>query len=72
MPQVVEVWHNKRHDGISLPTIFTIITTLALWVVYGILKQSISLTVSNIVAIIVIGTVAIGVIRLRKLESSVS
>jgi MtN3 and saliva related transmembrane protein len=65
VPQVAEVWFYKRHEGVSLPTIFTIITALVLWTIYGLLIDSISVIVSNLVAAVLIGIVAAGVINLR-------
>ena len=65
IPQVAEVWYYQRHEGVSLPTIFTIVTTLLLWTVYGFMIDAVSVILSNMVAGLLILSVAIGVIRLR-------
>ncbi|MAT86908.1 MAG: hypothetical protein CMA25_08165 [Euryarchaeota archaeon] len=69
LPQIQKVWLDKRHDGISLPTLSIILIALSLWLVYGILIDSFAVIISNILAILFIGVVVIGVIRLRRSES---
>ncbi|HIF45755.1 MAG TPA: hypothetical protein EYQ73_03035 [Candidatus Poseidoniales archaeon] len=65
-PQVRTVWFEKRHDGVSLPTLFLIVFTLSLWVIYGVLIDATPIIYSNIAAILTIVSVIIGVIKLRK------
>jgi MtN3 and saliva related transmembrane protein len=65
-PQVRTVWFEKRHDGVSLPTLFLIVFTLSLWVTYGFLIDATPIIYSNIAAILTIVSVIIGVIKLRK------
>ena len=69
LPQIQKVWLDKRHDGISLPTLSIILIALSLWLVYGILIDSFAVIISNILAILFIGIVIIGVIRLRRAKS---
>ena len=64
-PQIVRVWSKGEHEGISLLTLASILTTLALWTIYGFLINSLSMIVSNGAAFGLIGLVYIGVIRLR-------
>ena len=64
----LHLW-NKRHDGISLPTLSIILIALSLWLVYGVLIDSFAVFISNILAILFIGVVVVGVIRLRRSES---
>ena len=70
IPQIREVWVNKRHDGISLATFSVVMVALGLWLVYGILVDSVAMTVANIMTLAVILAVIIGVVRLRKSEST--
>jgi MtN3 and saliva related transmembrane protein len=65
IPQIIRVWHKGEHEGISLLTLASILMTLALWVVYGLLIDSLSLIISNATAFGLIGVVFIGVVRLR-------
>ena len=70
IPQIREVWVNKRHDGISLATFSVVMVALGLWLVYGILVDSVAMIVANIMTLAVILAVIIGVGRLRKSEST--
>jgi len=69
IPQIVRVWLKGEHEGISLLTLASILTTLALWTIYGFLINSLSMIVSNGAAFGLIGLVYIGVIRLRYFSS---
>ena len=65
IPQIVRVWSKGEHEGISLLTLATILTTLALWTLYGFLINSLPMIVSNGAAFGLIGLVYVGVTRLR-------
>ena len=70
IPQIREVWVNKRHDGISLATFSVVTVALGLWLLYGILVASISMIIANVMTLTVIFAVIIGVVRLRREENS--
>jgi MtN3 and saliva related transmembrane protein len=70
IPQIREVWVNKRHEGISLATFSVVTIALGLWLLYGILIESVSMIVANIMTLSVIFAVILGVVRLRKAESN--
>ena len=70
VPQIREVWVNKRHEGISLPTFSVVTIALGLWLLYGILVDSISMIIANVMTLTVIFAVIIGVVRLRREEVS--
>ena len=66
IPQIYKIWIQKRADGISLPT-FTIITTaLILWLVYGVMINSLSLIISNIFTLIMILLVLFGAWKIQS------
>ena len=69
IPQIREVWVNKRHEGISLATFSVVTIALGLWLIYGILIESVSMIIANIMTLSVIFSVIIGVLRLRKQEN---
>ena len=69
IPQIREVWVNKRHEGISLATFSVVTIALGLWLIYGILIESMSMIIANIMTLSVIFAVIIGVLRLRKQEN---
>jgi MtN3 and saliva related transmembrane protein len=68
VPQIIEVWKHKRHDGISLPTFGVVFIALTLWLLYGILVNSLAMIVANIMTLVVIFAVILGVIRARRAE----
>lgn len=70
IPQIREVWINKRHEGISLATFSVVTIALGLWLLYGVLIESVSMIVANIMTLSVIFAVILGVVRLRKAESN--
>ena len=70
IPQIREVWINKRHDGISLATFSVVTVALGLWLLYGILVDSISMIIANVMTLTVIFAVILGVVRLRRAESN--
>ena len=68
IPQIREVWIHKRHDGISIATFSVVTIALGLWLIYGILVDSIAMIAANIMTLGVILAVVIGVVRLRNYE----
>ena len=68
IPQIVQVWVEKRHDGISLTTFAVVSFALSLWLVYGILVDSLAMIGANIMTLAVILAVIVGVFRVRKSE----
>ena len=67
-PQIVEVWKNKRHDGISIPTFSIVAFSLSLWLIYGIAIKSKAMIFANILTLSVIAIIIIGVLKIRKSE----
>lgn len=68
IPQIIQVWVHKRHDGISLTTFAVVSFALTLWLIYGILVDSFAMIAANIMTLSVIGAVIIGVLRVRNSE----
>ena len=66
VPQLREVWVERLHEGISLPTFWLVSTALVLWLIYGILIGSISIVLANVAALTCIISLIIGVVRLRR------
>ena len=69
-PQVRQVWIDKRHDGISIPTFVIVGLSLTMWLIYGVAIGSIAMVVSNILTLGIILIVIIGVVKCRRLEIS--
>ena len=70
IPQIKEVWIKKKHEGISLPTLYLICTALILWLFYGLLIKSIAIIISNLAALSCILSLSFGVIKLRYEEET--
>lgn len=69
IPQIIQVWVHKRHDGLSLTTFAVVAIALAIWLVYGILVDSLAMVIANIMTLTVIGIVFFGVLKLRRSEA---
>ncbi|MED5291946.1 MAG: SemiSWEET family transporter, partial [Candidatus Thermoplasmatota archaeon] len=52
--------------GISLPTFLAVTVSLSLWLVYGIIVNSIAMIVSNILTLAFIIAITLGVYRIRS------
>ena len=68
-PQIMQVWVNKRHDGISIPTFCIVALSLFLWLIYGLAIDSLAMIFSNILTLSVMFIIIIGVLRCRKAEA---
>ena len=68
IPQIRDVWVHEQHEGISLTTFSGVTLALALWLIYGILVESLAMIVANVFTLVVILAVLIGVRRLRLRE----
>ena len=66
VPQIQRIWIQKRADGISLPTFIVIAIAITLWLIYGILVNSLSLIVSNGLVLVLILIVLIGAWKVQK------
>ena len=69
IPQIREVWVQKKHEGISLPTFSLVTFAISLWLIYGLLTGSPSLIFANVLTLIVLLLVIGGVLRCRREES---
>ena len=69
IPQIRDVWVHERHDGISLTTFSIVTIALSLWLIYGVLVESLAMIVANVFPLAVILAVLIGVRRLRRREA---
>lgn len=70
IPQIIEVWVHKRHEGLSLTSFSVVSIALLLWLIYGILVESIAMIVANIMTLSVIGAIILGAWRARRSEGS--
>ena len=69
IPQIRRVWIDEKEEGISLPTFLAVTVSLSLWLVYGIIVNSIAMIVSNILTLAFIIAITLGVYRIRNKRS---
>ena len=69
IPQIRRVWVDEKEEGISLPTFLAVTVSLSLWLVYGIIVNSIAMIVSNILPLAFIIAITLGVYRIRSKRS---
>ena len=69
IPQIRRVWIDEKEEGISLPTFIAVTASLSLWLVYGIIVNSIAMIVSNILTLAFIIVITLGVYRIRNKRS---
>ena len=65
-PQVKRIWIDKKADGVSVSSFTAIAISLLLWLTYGIIKNSIAIVIANILAFIVIVSIAVGAYRIQS------
>jgi MtN3 and saliva related transmembrane protein len=56
-PQIVKIWRDRDASEISLTMYLVTVTGFALWTGYGLLTQSWPVTVSNIICLVMSGSV---------------
>jgi MtN3 and saliva related transmembrane protein len=66
VPQVWRTWKTRDVSGISLSTYAIITVGLALWLVYGILRNDLPLIVGNSIMVVLTGAIAIMKIKFEK------
>jgi MtN3 and saliva related transmembrane protein len=69
IPQIRRVWVDEKEEGISIPTFIAVTASLSLWLVYGIIVNSIAMIVSNILTLAFIIAITLGVYRIRNKRS---
>ncbi len=66
IPQIRRVWVDEKEEGISLPTFLAVTASLSLWLVYGLIVNSIAMIISNILTLGFIIAITLGVYRIRN------
>ena len=66
-PQVKRIWIDKKADGVSVSSFTAIAISLLLWLTYAIIKNSIAIVIANILALIVIVSIAVGAWRIQSI-----
>ena len=66
VPQVYKTWKTKDVEGISLTMFLVMFTGVLLWLVYGILINSLSMVIANVITSILILTLIVFRIKYYK------
>jgi len=65
LPQLIKVWKSKSTHDISLAMFIVICTGISLWLVYGILIDSLPIILANIVTLAIAGMILLLKIKYR-------
>ena len=56
VPQVIRAWRTRSTKDISLGMLLVAITGVALWLIYGIIKNDVPLIAANVVTSLIVAT----------------
>ena len=63
VPQVMKVWKTKQTKDLSLRMYSIMFLGILLWLVYGIIIESLSIILANVVTATLVGTILVYVIK---------
>ena len=63
VPQVMKVWKTKQTKDLSLRMYSIMFLGILLWLVYGILIDSLSIILANVVTSTLVGTILVYIIK---------
>lgn len=61
LPQVIKLHKTKVVDGLSIWYYIILITGICLWLVYGVMINSLPLIFANVFSILIIGSILFGI-----------
>lgn len=61
IPQIIKIVKEKKAQDLSMTYLIVLLTGLALWIVYGFLRQDIPVIATNVLSVIInVTTIALG------------
>jgi|TARA_Y100000385_G_C13035000_1_gene612560 MtN3 and saliva related transmembrane protein len=66
LPQVYKTWKTKDVSAFSLPTFSLFFVGIVFWLVYGILKESLSMILANTITLVSSFTLLVFIFKYRK------
>jgi MtN3 and saliva related transmembrane protein len=66
LPQVYKTWKTKDVSAFSLPTFSLFFVGIVFWLVYGILKESLSMILANTITLVTSFTLLVFIFKYRK------
>lgn len=66
VPQVYKIWKTKSADGVSLTMFSMFLLGVILWLIYGILLGSVSMTIANIITAVLATIIIYYKVKLKE------
>ncbi|MGB2173641.1 MAG: SemiSWEET family sugar transporter [Flavobacteriaceae bacterium] len=66
LPQVYKTWKTKDVSAFSLPTFSLFFVGIVFWLVYGVLKESLSMILANTITLVSSFTLLVFIFKYRK------
>lgn len=66
LPQVLKVWRSRSARDVSLGMFAMMVVGIALWLIYGLLIESLALISANVLTLLLSGLVLIGKLRFDR------
>lgn len=57
LPQTLKTWRSRETKDLSLPANLLILTTLTLWLIYGLMISAWPLILGNVISILLVGAI---------------
>ncbi|WP_170791772.1 SemiSWEET family sugar transporter [Ruegeria lacuscaerulensis] len=57
LPQTLKTWRTRETKDLSLPANLLILTTLTLWLIYGLMIAALPLILGNVISILLVGAI---------------
>ncbi len=57
LPQAIKAWRSRSTQDISLVMFLVLVTGIALWLIYGVLKEDVPLIAANTVTLLLAGSI---------------
>ncbi|WP_037313581.1 SemiSWEET family sugar transporter [Ruegeria halocynthiae] len=57
LPQTLKTWRTRETKDLSLPANLLILTTLTLWLIYGVMIAAWPLIFGNVISILLVGAI---------------
>ncbi|WP_108861882.1 SemiSWEET family sugar transporter [Ruegeria sp. Alg231-54] len=63
LPQTLKTWRSRETKDLSLPANLLILTTLTLWLAYGLMIAAWPLILGNVISILLVGAIVIAKLK---------
>ncbi|RBW56887.1 SemiSWEET family sugar transporter [Ruegeria sp. A3M17] len=63
LPQTLKTWRSRETKDLSLPANLLILTTLTLWLAYGLMIAAWPLILGNVISILLVGAIVVAKLK---------